>query len=75
MANLAIITFKKTFFIKHMSVLPYVHLKNDLFSISLSFPLYQGNTLSLPNVVTFLFDFLTAYKRFWHLCSLAEASD
>ena len=29
---------------------PTLHLKNDAFSISLLFPLHQGNTLSLPNV-------------------------
>ena len=46
-----------------------------VFSISLPFPLYQGNTLSVPNVVTSLVDFLTTYKRLWCLCVLAGASD
>ena len=30
-----------------MSVLLYVHLKNEVFPIYLPFPLFQGNTLSL----------------------------
>ena len=59
----------------NMSVLLYVHLKNYVFPISLPFPLHQGNTLSLPNVVTSLVNFLTAYKRFWRLCGLAGTSD
>ena len=36
-----------------MSVLLYVYLKNYDFSIPLLLPLYQGSTLSLPNVVTY----------------------
>ena len=47
----------------YMSVLLYLHLKNDVFLISLLLPLYQGSTLSLPNVVTSLVNFLTACKR------------
>ena len=58
-----------------MFVLLYVHLKNDVFSISFPFPLYQGNTLSLTNVVTSLVDFLTACKRLWCLCIVAGKSD
>ena len=46
----------------YMSVLLCVHLKNDVFSLSLPSPLCQGNTLSLTNVVTYLQCFLTAYK-------------
>ena len=55
------------------SILIYVHLKNDVFSISL--PLYQGNTLSLPNVITSLVDFVTSYKLLWRLCVSAGTSD
>ena len=39
-----------------------VHLKKDVFSISLYIHLYQGSTLSLPNAVTYPHCFLTAYK-------------
>ena len=46
-----------------MSVLLCVHLKNDVFPISLPSPLYQGNTLSLTNTLTPLVNFLTACKR------------
>ena len=56
-------------------VLLYVHLKNDVFSISLPFPLYQVNTLSLPNVFTSLVNFLTACKKLWRPCVVAGASD
>ena len=45
------------------SVLLYVHLKNDLFPIFFPFPSYQGNTLSLANVVICPHCFLSAYKR------------
>ena len=41
----------------YMSVLLYVHLKNDVVPILLPFPLYQGNTLSLTNGITYLVDF------------------
>ena len=44
------------------------HLKNDVFLISLPFPLYWGNTFYLPNVITYLVDFLNAYQRFRRLC-------
>ena len=57
-----------------MFVLLCVHQKNDVFSISLSFPLSQGNTLSLPNV-TSLVDFLTACKKLWLLCFVSLALD
>ena len=45
------------------SVILYLHLKNYVFPISLPFPLYQGNTLSLTNVVTSLVDLVTACKK------------
>ena len=41
------------FSLKYFVYVFYVHLKNDVFSISLPFPLFQGNTLSLPNVDSF----------------------
>ena len=47
----------------YLSVLLYVHLKTDVLPISPPFPLYQGNTLSLTNALTYHVDFLTAYKR------------
>ena len=50
-----------------MSVLLYVQLKNDVFPISLPFPLYQG-TLSLTNVVNSLVNFVTIHV-FNYLCS------
>ena len=56
----------------YLSVLLCVHLKNDVFPISP--PLYQGNTLSLTNVVTYPHCFLTAYKRLWRWCVLAGMS-
>ena len=46
----------------YMSVLLYIHLKNDVFSISLLSPLYQGNTISFTNAFTYIVDFLTACK-------------
>ena len=36
---------------------------------------YTKVTPSLPNVVTSLVDFLTAYKSLWHLCVIARASN
>ena len=30
---------------------------------------------SLPNVITSLVDFVTAYKKLWRLCAVAESSD
>ena len=39
------------------------------------YTLYQGNTLSLTNVVTFPHCFRTAYKKPWHLPLLAGKSD
>ena len=60
----------------YMSVLLYVHLKNDVFHISLPSPLYQGNnTLSLTKTITSLVNFLTAYKMLWRLCVIAGTSD
>ena len=56
----------------YMSVLLYLHLKNDVFPISLPFPLYH---LFLPIVVTSLVDFLTACKRLRRLCILSGTSD
>ena len=46
----------------YMSVLLCVDLKNNVFSISLPSPLYQGNTLSLTYVVNYPHCFPTAYK-------------
>ena len=46
----------------YMSVLLCVHLKNDVFSLSLPSLFYQGNTLSLTNVITYPHYFLTPYK-------------
>ena len=57
----------------YMSVLLYVHLKNDVFPISL--PLYQGNTPSLTNVITYPHCFQTACKRLWCLYIVGGASD
>ena len=42
-----------------------------IFPISFTFPLYQGNTISLPNCFTLLVDFRTEYRRLWHLPILA----
>ena len=50
-------------------------LKIHVFPILLPFPLYQGNTLALTNVVNSLVNFITAYKRMWHLCVVAGMSD
>ena len=52
----------------YMFVLLYVNLKNDVFPILHPFPLNQGNTLSIPNVVTSLVNFLTTYKV-WDVCA------
>ena len=48
--------------------------KSNVFSISLPSPLYQVNTLSLNNVITYPHWFLTAYKNLWHLPALAGTS-
>ena len=56
-------------------MLLYVHLKNDVFPISLTFPLHQGNTLSLPNAYTSLVNFLTTCKKLWRLSVLGGSSD
>ena len=61
---------------KH-SVHTMVHVnKVVIFVSSISFPspLYQGITLSLTNVITYLHCFLTAYKRLWRLTVLAGTS-
>ena len=63
------------FSLKYFVYVFYVHLKNDVFSISLPFPLFQGNTLSLPNFDSSLVNFVTAYKRLWYLCVSAGTSD
>ena len=59
----------------YMSVLLYVHLKNDVFPISLFSPLYQVNTPSLTNVITYPHCFQTACKRLWCLYIVGGASD
>ena len=46
----------------YMSVLLCIRQKNDIFSLSLPSPLYQGNTLLLTNVFTYPHCFLTTYK-------------
>ena len=48
--------------------------KSNVFSISLPSPLYQVNTLSLTNVITYPHWFLTAYKNLWHLPAIAGTS-
>ena len=58
-----------------MSIILCVHLKNDVFPISLPSPLHQGNPLSLTNAFTSLVNFLTGYKRLWRLCIVAGTSD
>ena len=45
-----------------MTVLLFVHLKNEAFPISLLFPLYQGNT-SLPNVPNLTGQFCNCMKK------------
>ena len=45
------------------------------FSLSLLFPLYQGNTLSLPNVVNYPHCFITACKSLWRLGIIAGTLD
>ena len=52
-----------------------VYLKNDVISLSLLSPLYQGNTLSLTNVVTYPHCFLTAYKSLLRLPVLTGTWD
>ena len=61
-------------YLSYMSVSHCVP-KNDLFPISLLSTLYQDNTLSLTNVVTYPHCFLTAYKSLWRLPVLAGTSD
>ena len=60
-------------------VLGFLKLTSQLsctvFPISLLFPLYQGNTLALPNNITSLVDFLTTCKSLWRLCGFAGMSD
>ena len=51
-------SFTITYFLILVSLTPLL-----VFPISLPFPLYQGNSLSLTNVVTALVNFLTANKR------------
>ena len=51
-------------------------IKTAVFPISLPFPLYTGNnTLSLPNVITSIVNFVTACKRLRRLHVLAGTSD
>ena len=55
----------------YMSLLPCVHLKNDVFYLSFLSHSYQNNTLSLPNVVTYPALFLNCTQKpmtFVHLC-------
>ena len=54
-----------------MSVLLFVHLKNDIFSISLPSPLY----LSLTHAFTYLIDFLNACNKLGRLCVVAGTSN
>ena len=55
----------------YLSVLLCVHIKKEVFSLSLLYLLYQGNTLSLTNVITYPHCFLTTYKS---LCASVRFS-
>ena len=48
---------------KYMSLFLYVQLQYEVFPVSPPFLIYQGNTLSLPDVVTSQDNFVTACKR------------
>ena len=58
-----------------MSVILYVHLKNDIFPFPFPLPYTKVTTLSLLNCGTSLVNFLTACKRLWLLGVIAGTSD
>ena len=62
-------------FLKGKGKIPYFSGIHTLFSFSLPSPLYQGNTLSHINVVSYPHWFLTAYKSLWRLPLLAGTLD